>query len=367
MIKHPIFYIALFTAIIISSCSNKERSYAINGSVKPEKNGDYIMLFKYRGDSIYAVDTTIISKGTFKFSGEETLHDIAIITTGNYPDIVRAAEVVLERGEIAIYLDSISVVKGTPLNELYSEHKKKNNEFWGDIKVLVQQKKYSTNPNNELLEEKSAHEKYLVDFYKKNVLNPVGRRTFKECPINLQNEDIYQIYELLSEEYKSDPEIADRIKHCEEVDKKIKLGGQLIGQKHTDFELFTPDKSTIMLSDYVGKSEFLLIDFWASYCGPCIRKVPERKAIYDKYKDKGFQIISISLDNSLSQWQKVINKVDAPWIHLSDLKDNSPLNETYHIFGIPHSILLDKEGTIIQVGVSESFLDEILGKSLGEV
>jgi len=368
MSKHVIFYIALFAAIMISSCSNKERSYAINGTVSSEKKGDYIMLFKYRGDSIYAVDTTIISEGTFKFSGEETLHDIAIVTTGNYPDIVRAAEVVLERGEIEVYLDSISEVKGTPLNELYSEHKTQNKKFEADISALRQQNEHSINANEEHINEKfAAHKKYLVDFYKENITNPVGRRTFKEYSPWLQNKDIYQIYELLPEDYKSDPVIVDRIKRCKEEDKKNNLRGQLIGQKYTDFELFTPDKSLKKLSDYVGKSEFLLIDFWASYCSPCIAKVPERKAIYDKYKDKGFQIISISLDNSLSQWQTVINKVDAPWIHLSDLKDKSPLAETYHIVGIPFSILLDKEGTIIQVRVHESILNEILEKSLGEI
>lgn len=323
MIKHAIFYIALVTAIMISSCSNNELRYSINGTVNPEKNGDYTMLFIYRGDSIYSVDTAVISKGAFRFTGNEDLDDIAIVTTGNYPGIVRAAEVVLERGKIEIHLDSISEVKGTPLNELYTEHKKKNIEFWADVNALRQQKEHSINTNEELINEKfAAHKKYLVDFYKKNVLNPVGRRTFKECPINLQNKDIYQIYELLSEQYKSDPKIENQIKRLEENDKKYKLQEQLIGQKYTDFELFTPDKTRKKISDYVGKSEFLLIDFWASYCNPCIQKVPERKEIYDKYKDKGFQIISISLDNSLGLWQKVINKVDAPGFTFRILKVN---------------------------------------------
>ena len=368
MIKHAIFYIALFTAIMISSCSNNERNYSINGTVNPEKNGDYIMLFKYRGDSIYAVDSTNISEGTFKFSGEETLHDIAIITTGNYPDIVRAAEVVLERGEIEVYLDSISEVKGTPLNELYTAFKRKKSDSWAKYILWEQQNKDSIAADKELIWRKYAlYQKNLADFYKENIKNPVGRRTFKECK-RLENKDIYQIYELLPEEYKSDPVIADRIKRCEEEDKKNDLRGQLIGQKYTDFELFTQDKSTKKLSDYVGKSEFLLIDFWGSYCSPCIRKVPKRKAIYDKYKDRGFQIISISFDNRLEQWQEVINKVDAPWIHLSDLKGGkSPLKETYHIPCVPYSILLDKEGTIIDVLVQESILKEILEKSLGEV
>ena len=168
MIKHAIFYIALFTAIMISSCSNNERNYSINGTVNPEKNGDYIMLFKYRGDSIYAVDSTNISEGTFKFSGEETLHDIAIITTGNYPDIVRAAEVVLERGEIEVYLDSISEVKGTPLNELYTAFKRKKSDSWAKYILWEQQNKDSIAADKELIWRKYAlYQKFLADFIKR--------------------------------------------------------------------------------------------------------------------------------------------------------------------------------------------------------
>jgi len=347
MIKNTILYIALFIAVIIFSCSHKEHRYSINGTVSPEKNGDLIMLFKYHADSIYAVDTTIISNGTFKFSGAESLHDMAIITTGNYPNIVRATEVVLERGVINIHLDSIPEVKGTPLNELYSGFKKQTSKFVDDISALRQQ------------------ETYLVDFYKNNVLNPVGRRAFKEYAANLHNEEIYQVYELVPQPYQSDPVISDLIKRCKEEDTKIKSAGDdLVGQRYTDFELFTPDKSRKYLSDYVGKSEFILIDFWASYSNLSIRKIPKRKAIYDKYKDKGFQIISISMDFRLEMWQDIINEVDAPWIHLSDLRDWSPLSNTYHMFRVPYSILLNKEGKIIKVHVQDSFLNEFLEESL---
>lgn len=123
----------VFIAIIASSCSKHSGCYTINGTVDFDKNGDRIMLFKFRGDSIYSVDTTVISEGRFRFTGREALDDVAIVTTGNYPGLVRAAEVVLERGEIEVFMDSISRVQGTRLNDLNALYHKRNKQFRDSI------------------------------------------------------------------------------------------------------------------------------------------------------------------------------------------------------------------------------------------
>jgi thiol-disulfide isomerase/thioredoxin len=131
------------------------------------------------------------------------------------------------------------------------------------------------------------------------------------------------------------------------------------------FEFKTPQGEARKLSDYVGKSDYVIIDFWASWCGPCIAEMPFLKKAYEKYKDKGLEIIGISLDNSKPAWEKALKKIDAPWIHLSDLQGSNPkLIEAYHFQSIPHTLILDKTGKIIAVNLRGKALDNWLKEKL---
>ena len=84
------------------------------------------------------------------------------------------------------------------------------------------------------------------------------------------------------------------------------------------------------ISDFAGKSKYLYLDFWASWCGPCIAEMPTLKKVYEKYREHGLQVISISSDANEKNWKKAIERIDVPWIHLSDLKgDNSEIKQLY--------------------------------------
>jgi peroxiredoxin len=120
-----------------------------------------------------------------------------------------------------------------------------------------------------------------------------------------------------------------------------------IGQPYTDFALPTPDGSTLAVSD-VHQGNVMLIDFWASWCGPCRRANPEVVAIYSEYKDKGFEILGVSLDRDEASWKKAIEDDKLTWPHISDLKYwNSEGAELYGVPAIPHTVLVDREGKII--------------------
>ncbi|MEN8204170.1 MAG: TlpA disulfide reductase family protein, partial [Bacteroidota bacterium] len=120
-----------------------------------------------------------------------------------------------------------------------------------------------------------------------------------------------------------------------------------IGQSYTDFGLPTPDGGSLKVSD-VHKGNVMLIDFWASWCGPCRRANPEVVAIYSDYRDKGFEILGVSLDRDAASWQKAIEDDNLTWPHISDLKYwNSEGAELYGVPAIPHTVLIDREGRII--------------------
>ena len=134
---------------------------------------------------------------------------------------------------------------------------------------------------------------------------------------------------------------------------------RLPGQDFHDLEL--PDTTGMMhrLSEYVGKGHYVLLDFWASWCGPCLGSMPTMKKLHETYADRGLRIIGISLDSKREAWLSAIRRFNLPWIHLSDLKQwQSIASDTYGILAIPETVLIDPNGKIILTGLRENALEK---------
>lgn len=129
-----------------------------------------------------------------------------------------------------------------------------------------------------------------------------------------------------------------------------------------EIALNNPNGVELKLSSLKGK--YVLIDFWASWCGPCRRESPNVVRLYNKYKDRGFTIYSVSLDDNMDAWKAAIKSDGLVWPnHVSDLlKWNSPLPQLYGFTGIPHTVLLNKEGNVIGVGLRGESLEQKLNE-----
>ena len=120
-----------------------------------------------------------------------------------------------------------------------------------------------------------------------------------------------------------------------------------VGSMAPDFSLPNVNNEEIKLSSLRGK-RCVLIDFWASWCGPCIRELPNIKHVYDKYHDKGFEVISISLDDKRDNWLQAIATHQLPWIQVSSLQGwKCPVVQKYRVSAVPAMFLLDAEGRIV--------------------
>lgn len=133
--------------------------------------------------------------------------------------------------------------------------------------------------------------------------------------------------------------------------KKLPAGSEapeIIGQ--------TPDGKTLSLSSLRGK--IVLIDFWASWCGPCRREMPAVVELYKKYKGKDFEIFGVSLDENTAAWKNAIEADHVTWPQVSELKKwDSKVVKDYAVDAIPYSILIDKEGKVISKGLRVDDLD----------
>lgn len=145
-----------------------------------------------------------------------------------------------------------------------------------------------------------------------------------------------------------------------------KLKAIEVGYIAPDFTLKdSSGKKSYSLHGLRGK--YVLVDFWASWCGPCKAEIPFLKKAYEKYHSKGFEIMSVSLDDKKDAWLNSLKQFQMPWIQVSDVKGfNSIVNDLYHVPAIPKTLLLDKNGTIISTDLRGDALENKLKELLGE-
>lgn len=180
----------------------------------------------------------------------------------------------------------------------------------------------------------------------------------------LDRDKYYELYVSTADKLKKEwPDYAASKEFVAMVD-KMKVTA--IGQITPEIEMPNPDGQVIKLSSMRGK--YVLVDFWAKWCGPCRRENPNVVKAYNKYKTKGFEVFGVSLDRNKEDWLQAIQEDGLTWTHVSDLKyfESKAAND-FNISAIPFSILLDPQGKIIAKNLRGAALDKKLEEVLGGI
>jgi len=373
-----LLFVALSATLLFSCNKRLTDGYTVSGSIDSIEDGEqvFIQLSNEIGEVI-AIDTTLVQNGKFEFTGKANEIEFAYIQIGSLPWKI---PFVLENEKITItaYKDSLQASKtgGSYNNE---ELAKFNSTFEGLQKKLGQ---FQQNNSRAMEQARQANDTVAINKFTKDYKNLEDNlRNFLENYPS-ENPKSYISLILLSqminnpstdfEKTKANVNILAPELKSTKIGKKLEeriqeISATSIGQIAPDFSAPNPEGKMVSLKESMGK--VTLIDFWASWCGPCRVANPYLVHLHNEFHEKGLNIIGVSLDkeDAHNKWTDAIATDKLTWTQVSNLKFwQDPIAKQYSVQSIPATFLLDAEGKIVAKNLSGLELKAKIAELLGE-
>lgn len=335
--KSKLLVSAAALALVACTAKAEPNNYKVTAENPNLQDGTMVYILNY--DTSDKMDSTVVANGKAVFEGKIDAPAFArLINEGN-----RLEMFVLEQGDIAI---NNGKAEGTPLNNAFSKYEKDSN----DLNI-----RFVSLPEDDEAGRMAIYNDYLAltdSMMNANINNPVGYILF-----------LQKAYEMDRDELNAALDKTPSLKGYTRIQKILntfeRQDATAAGKMFTDFEV-TYDGTTHKLSDYVGKGKYTLVDFWASWCGPCMRKMPHLKEIYAQYAPKGLEVLGVAVWDEPEKSLAKIEQLELPWKQI--INAQTVPTDLYGILGIPCIILFAPDGTI----VGRNFEDEELNSILAE-
>lgn len=348
MKKHLFFLFAL--ALGLTACNNKTDQFKVNVSLK-NGNDQTIYLQKYVDNAPVTIDSAVIA------------NEMAILTaTKDDPQILYTLKIKGKRGYMPFFTDNQdmtfvgdlnnmndALITGSATQEEWNAYEEAQNEFNDQIRELyaVMQQAFADNDTikmdslntvgTALMEQqdnyrdeyiKSHGDSFLAHYLLDESKQDYDLATLKELVAGFTTESIYT------------KDLNDYIAKQERLE---------VGQPFIDFTLQTNNDTEVVLSKIIAQNKLTLVDFWASWCGPCRKENPVVKAAYEQYHTLGFDVIGVSVDQDADAWLEAVKEDELPWTQVRDAENK--VSEDYLIYYIPSNFLFDQNGTMVAKGL----------------
>ena len=339
----------------------KAGNYRIDGIAPADANGQWVYLYKPSGQG--ASDSVQIANG--RFTLERAVAEDGLIAHLVIPRSYNLS-FIPEEGIIKADLAAIAAT-GTALNDLHAQKAKAREALETETRGRLKAIRADKNLDDKAKEE--AQEKIVNEFYGK--IKPLAEADLKEHSndaiglialqtlLGMEDVNVAKAEALLQQ-------AGDRLRAEESITKMVarlrRVEATQAGAQFVDFEGVDDANKAVRLSDYVGKGHYVLVDFWASWCGPCRREIAHLKKVRDAYTDKGLVILGTVVWDEMEDHLKAMKELEITWPQI--FNKTTEATELYGIAGIPQIILFDPAGKIVARDLRGEEINKLLDKAL---
>jgi thiol-disulfide isomerase/thioredoxin len=358
--------------ILLTGCKHVNNKLDLSGNITGDTTGIVVLI--QVGQSRFDADTSLIVDGKFHITGNNPEYPEEFLLMTEKPNQMQFNPVRIfispnDKIEVDLNTENTekSVVKGSLINDEFRQYMNTVEKYGMDRLDPLRTEYEKAEEMNDTLRmsevENQVNALYeeigkiraqkAYEYIKANPKSFVSAYSLYNHRERLSTEQIDELLSLLDK----------KLYHSKYIYNVINADRNQQGMKASDFTLKNLQNNEVVFSRF-SKGKVVLMDFWASWCGPCRKANPQLEKIYRQYKDKGFEILGISHDRDIQTLQKSIEKDRITWPNLIDIKGNKSIAALYNFSSLPANILIDRNGIVIARNISLSDLENEIVKLL---
>lgn len=361
-------FMSMLCSVLLFSCRGGDGSYVVQVEFDDNSlDGRRMQLldFNYLSQEEKVEGVATVQGKTLEFRGDSLSEPTFSIIMPEYEDAIPADDenyfilFVRDQGKTSIKVSSegsFKIEKGGRATMQFENHRDRLKQLEPDFD---NPELYSNTVKQEELMNKLTA--VYVEYIQENIQNRTGEEMFLSVMHRLPHEQAKKILEKARPAFTQREDVLLWQKQLAEDDMSSS-GDSFEGGLYIDVEAETATGKAVKLSSIVEQHKITLVDFWASWCGPCIQDIPHLKSIYSEFKDKGLEIVGISVDDNARKWQDAVSNHQLSWIQLRDVAGGA--SQAYDVSFIPFKLLIDKDGKILGQNLNTEQLRQKLSELL---